>query len=144
MAKWIERQTCNPRLWVRISAQAGIVHDWGETLEQGTEPTTAPWALQCRLPTTPGVCALGWVKLCMWQKTQKKNLLRLRINWIDFLVEGEPWEGEPWEETVLVMTNATQTQVYNVSVCLHFSSRDHFSVLYDGWNWNICGMIMLS
>ncbi len=30
----------------------------GETLEQGTEPPTAPRALQCRLPTAP----LGWVK----------------------------------------------------------------------------------
>ncbi len=29
----------------------------GETLEQGTEPPTAP-----RLSTAPGVCALGWVK----------------------------------------------------------------------------------
>ncbi len=38
----IERQTCNPRLSVRISASAEIVHDWGETLEQGTEPPTAP------------------------------------------------------------------------------------------------------
>ncbi len=28
-------------------------------LGQGTEP---PTALQCRLPTAPGVCALGWVK----------------------------------------------------------------------------------
>ncbi len=54
--------TCNPRLWVRISAPAGIVHDWAETLEQGTEPTAAPRAPQCRLPTDPGVCALGWVK----------------------------------------------------------------------------------
>ncbi len=52
----------NPRLWVRIPALAGSVHDWGETLEQGTEPPTAPRALQCRLPTAPGVCALGWVK----------------------------------------------------------------------------------
>ncbi len=32
------------------------------TLEQGTEPPTAPQAPQCRLPTDPGVCALGWVK----------------------------------------------------------------------------------
>ncbi len=37
---------------------AGSVHDWGETLEQGTEPPTAPRAPQCRLPTAP----LGWVK----------------------------------------------------------------------------------
>ncbi len=56
------RWTCNPRLWVQISAPAGIAHDWGETLEQGTEPPTAPWALQRWLPTAPGVCALGWVK----------------------------------------------------------------------------------
>ncbi len=49
-----------PRLWVQISA--GIVHDWGHTLEQGTEPPTAPRAPQCRLPTAPGVCALGWFK----------------------------------------------------------------------------------
>ncbi len=26
-SNWIERQTCNPRLWVRILAPAGIVHD---------------------------------------------------------------------------------------------------------------------
>ncbi len=47
-------------------------HDWGETLEQGTEPPTAPQAPQHWLPTAPGVCsrwvcvhccvcALGWV-----------------------------------------------------------------------------------
>ncbi len=54
--------TCNPRLWVRISAPAGIVHDWGETLEQGTEPATAPRTPLCQLPTAPGVCALEWVK----------------------------------------------------------------------------------
>ncbi len=82
---------------VRVSGPAGIVgggvnvqrslhlqyHDWGETLEQGTEPPTAPRALQHWLPTAPGcvhgvcvcvcvcmclftthccVCALGWVK----------------------------------------------------------------------------------
>ncbi len=44
-------------------------HNWGETLEQGTEHPTAPWApQQKRLPTAPGVCSLlcvcahGWVK----------------------------------------------------------------------------------
>ncbi len=45
------------RLWQEVS-----VHDWGETLEQGTDPPTAPRAPQCWLPTAPGVCALGWVK----------------------------------------------------------------------------------
>ncbi len=34
----------------------------GETLEQGTEPPTAPRALHRWLLTAPGVCALGWVK----------------------------------------------------------------------------------
>ncbi len=67
------------------------------------------------------------------------ELLRVRTNWTDLSVAGEPWE-----ETVLVMTNATQMQVYNVSVCFNFSSRDNFPVLYDGGNWNVCGMIMLS
>ncbi len=62
MAWWTERRTCNPRLWVRILALEGIVHDPCETLEQGTEPPTAPRAPQCRLPTAPSVCALGWVK----------------------------------------------------------------------------------
>ncbi len=52
----------NPRLWVRLPALAGIVHDWGETLEQVTEPPTAPRTPHSRLPTAPGVCALGWVK----------------------------------------------------------------------------------
>ncbi len=52
----------NPRLWVRLPALAGSVHDWGETLEQGTKPPTAPRAPHSRLPTAPGVCALGWVK----------------------------------------------------------------------------------
>ncbi len=33
-------------------------HDWGETLEQGTEPPTAPRAPQQYVC----VCALGWVK----------------------------------------------------------------------------------
>ncbi len=61
-AQWIERWTCNPRLWVRISAPAGIVHDWVETLEQGTEPPTAHQAPQRQLPTAPCVCVLGWVK----------------------------------------------------------------------------------
>ncbi len=49
-------------------------HDWGETLEQDTEPPTAPRTPQHKwLPTAPGVCsrcvcvhycvcALGWVK----------------------------------------------------------------------------------
>ncbi len=60
--RWIEHWTCNPRLWVQILAPVGIVHDWGETLEQGTEPLTAPRAPQRRLPTAPSVCALGWVK----------------------------------------------------------------------------------
>ncbi len=59
------------RLWVRVSGPAGIVvggvnvqlslllqyHDWG-ALEQGTEPTTAPRALEYKwLPTAPGVCS---------------------------------------------------------------------------------------
>ncbi len=54
--------TCNLRLWVWISALAGIVHDWGETFAQGTEPPTAPRAPLRWLPTAPGLCALGWVK----------------------------------------------------------------------------------
>ncbi len=32
----MEKWTCNPRLWVWISAPAEIVYDWG------TEPPTAP------------------------------------------------------------------------------------------------------
>ncbi len=32
-------------------------HDWGESLEQGTEPPTAPWTPQHWLPTAPGVCS---------------------------------------------------------------------------------------
>ncbi len=36
------------QLWQEVST----------TLEEGTEPQTAPRALQCRLPTAP----LGWVK----------------------------------------------------------------------------------
>ncbi len=47
VAEWIERWTCNPRLWVQISAPAGIVHDWGETLKQGTEPPTALRTAHC-------------------------------------------------------------------------------------------------
>ncbi len=39
-ALWLETRG-NPRLWVRIPALAGSVHDWGETLEQGTEPPGA-------------------------------------------------------------------------------------------------------
>ncbi len=62
VADWIERRTCNPRFWVRISAPAGIVHDWGDNLEQCTEPPNAPRATQRQLPTAPSVCALGWVK----------------------------------------------------------------------------------
>ncbi len=57
---------------VRVSGPAGIVgggsecpalsypqyHAWGETLEQGTEPPTAPRALQHKwLPTATGVCS---------------------------------------------------------------------------------------
>ncbi len=60
------------------------VHDWGETLEQGSEPPTAPRTAHCSrcvcvhcsrcvcvcpllqvcvcVSTAPGVCALGWVK----------------------------------------------------------------------------------
>ncbi len=59
------------RSQVRVSCPAGIVvggvktsalwhpqfHDWGETLEQGTEPTTAPW-----VPIALGVC----VCVCTW------------------------------------------------------------------------------
>ncbi len=33
-----------------------------KTLEQGTEPQTAPRASHRRLLTAPSVCALGWVK----------------------------------------------------------------------------------
>ncbi len=61
----MEKWTCNPRLWVRISAPAGIVHDWGETLEQGTEPPTAPRrrSVGCTLlQMCVCVCARGWVK----------------------------------------------------------------------------------
>ncbi len=57
---WIESWTCNLRLWIWISAPEGIVHDWGETLEQGTEPPTAPRAPQRRLPTAPK-CVSTWM-----------------------------------------------------------------------------------
>ncbi len=60
------------RSWVRVSVLAEIVgggsegpalsstlNTMTETLEQGTEPTTAPWAPQQKwLPTAPGVCSL--------------------------------------------------------------------------------------
>ncbi len=78
------------RLWVRISAPAGIVHDWGETLEQVTEPPTTPRAPQHWLPTAPGVCALGWVKcrahfsllviLCIIVYVTNKKILLLLKN----------------------------------------------------------------
>ncbi len=51
----------SPRLWVWIPALAGSVHNWGETLEQGTDPPTAPRAPQRRLPTAPSVNST-WVK----------------------------------------------------------------------------------
>ncbi len=34
-----------------------LYHDWGETLEQGTEPPTAPRPPQHWQPTAPGVCS---------------------------------------------------------------------------------------
>ncbi len=87
-----ERWTCNPRLWVRILVPAGIVHDWGETLEQGTEPPTAPRTPQCRLSTAP----LGWVKcrehisllfiLCIIMYVTKKahlSLILLLSQWVE-------------------------------------------------------------
>ncbi len=40
----------------------GLNLNSGETLEQGTEPPTAPQAPQYWLPTALCVCALGWVK----------------------------------------------------------------------------------
>ncbi len=58
-------------LWVRVSGPAGIVgggsecpalslllqyHDWGETLEQGTEPPIAPRFCVCVC-----VCARTWM-----------------------------------------------------------------------------------
>ncbi len=74
---------------------AGIVHDWGETLEQGTEPPTAPRALHCRLPTAPSVCAFGWVKcraqisllvirriiVCVTNKKYSSKCLGKRVQW---------------------------------------------------------------
>ncbi len=35
---------------VKVPAPAGSVHDWGETLEQGTKPPTAPRALPVGCP----------------------------------------------------------------------------------------------
>ncbi len=59
---WGSRETRgNPRLWVRIPALAGSIHDWGETLEQGPEPPTAPRAPHSRLPTAPSVCVCTWM-----------------------------------------------------------------------------------
>ncbi len=89
-----ERWTCNLRLWVRISVPAGIVLDWGETLEQGTKPPTAPRAPHPLLH----VCALGWVKcrehisllvmlckLCMWHNKAHHHHLPLTY---PFLISG--------------------------------------------------------
>ncbi len=58
----MERWTCGPGLWVRVSAPEEIVHGWGETLRRGAEPPTALRAPHRRLPAAPGVCALGWVE----------------------------------------------------------------------------------
>ncbi len=94
VAWWIERWTCNPRLWVRISAPAG------------TEPPTAPrrrsvscpllqvWVCVCvcvcSLQVCPSVCALGCVKcrkyisllviLCIIVYVTNKALLSLIFN----------------------------------------------------------------
>ncbi len=40
--------------------ESRLRQDLGETLEQGTEPPTAPRVPQCRLPTAPSVC-LDWL-----------------------------------------------------------------------------------
>ncbi len=62
--------------WITSALFHPQSHNWGEALEQGTEPPTAPQVPQHWLPTAPGVCvcvcvcsllttvwcALGWVK----------------------------------------------------------------------------------
>ncbi len=42
--------------WITSALFHPQSHDWGEALEQGTEPPTAPRAPQHWLPTAPGVC----------------------------------------------------------------------------------------
>ncbi len=81
---WIERWTCNPRLWVRISAETRLRSDpWARHRTPNCSPglSTAPGVCVCVcvcvstapgvcvstapgvcVSTAPGVCALGWVK----------------------------------------------------------------------------------
>ncbi len=44
-------------------------HDWGETLEQGTEPPTAPRTAAALADTAPGVCSqcvCSLLCVCTW------------------------------------------------------------------------------
>ncbi len=62
----LEPKGCRFKYQVRQGLSVGSVnnhrslhpqyHDWGETLEQGTEPPTAPRAPQHWLPTAQGAC----------------------------------------------------------------------------------------
>lgn len=69
-------------------------------------------------------------KMCQSQSSAETSLelSRVRTNWTDLSAAGRPWE-----ETMLVMTNATQPWVYNISICFHFISRDMF-FLYSPMN----------
>ncbi len=85
-------------------------HDWSETLEQGTEPPTAPWAPHCWLPTAPGVCALGWVKcraqisllviFCIIVYVMNKFFLNFELK--SNSGKAEPWVLKCGEESVML------------------------------------------
>ncbi len=83
LAYWVVSQTCNPNV-VGSSLRSGRdclggvinqlslhpqYHDWGETLEQGTESPTAPRTLQHKwLSTSPGVNS-QYVRVCVYMFT---------------------------------------------------------------------------
>ncbi len=124
-----------------ISAPVGIVHDWGETLEQGTEPSTAPRTTQCRLPTAPGVCALEWVKcrehisllviLCIIVYVTNKKL---------FFFNGEKscipedWSQKGPFALLGIMYNTRQSK-WSVNLCTAWNSIGLW--VLDGVTWEI-------
>ncbi len=61
---WIERWTCNSEVTCGFESRLRLELSTSEVrpLSKAPNPRTAPRALQCRLPTAPSVCALGWVK----------------------------------------------------------------------------------
>ncbi len=120
-----------------------LVHDWGETLEQGTEPPNcSPGAASSAASCTMQVCALGWVKcrehisllviLCIIVYVTNKANLSLIWASETVLKKIQPVYQDRCHNSLLIQVRLSRTSLFNWLYCwmLIIQSMEYWKYIF--------------